>query len=636
MKHFLLFFLGMSQLVLAQQEKAFKHNVSSNETIKEIAKKYNVSEKEILRLNPGAENGLKENTQLLIPNNNSISYLLKKNDVKAEAYVAHQVQPKETLYGISRQHNTTIEAIQLANPEILKEGLKVGQTLNIPSVKVATTPTPKAVPMVTGNVHEVQPKETLFSIARLYNVSVKDLDALNTEVLKEGLKIGMKITIPNKKKTISGQARIINNETVFHVVQPKETKYSISKKYGITIEQLELQNPEIINGLTEGNKLAINKSMLKAKNENEELMIALAEKQAVVEKSKAQNAKIEDLEDRLTVQKELNKKMITLNKLNINLNAIDETKTGSVEKLRLVLDANKKIQDVLIGKLDSLASTMERDLADLKNRDVETLEESKKLEKESYQNIIETDNLILGLKRDLAENRKIYTGIMQKVHRITVQENQEYKKKVKANLSDKDLASIDEINKLSEDQLANEKKNDALLAKVASIDAEKKDELKRKISKATFYSSEAREYDDKLAQVKLQRYQKTAEENQKDVATTTTLPEAAEIRKQLNENIVDEKHPTKMEIIRNLKDLEDGFYMVAQVTDDTAKRDAYAIQLTDAGETKSSFFYNVNTLSYYVYTKIFKTADEAIYEYKTKINDPLFSGLFIVQIAKEQ
>lgn len=634
MKHFLLFFLGMTQLVIAQQEKSFKHNVSSNETITEIAKKYNVSEKEILKLNPGAENGLKENTQLLIPNNNSISYLLKKNDVKAVEYKQHEVTAKETLYSISRQHKVTIEDLQQANPDILKEGLKIGQTLNIPNGNgIATT---KPAQTLTGNVHEVQPKETLFSIARLYNVSVKDLDALNTEALKDGLKIGMRIAIPNKKKTISGQARIINNETVFHVVQPKETKYAISKKYGITIEQLELQNPEIINGLTVGNKLAINKSMLKANNENEELMIALAEKQAVVEKSKAQNAKIEDLEDRLTVQKELNKKMITLNKLNINLNAIDETKTGSVEKLRLVLDANKKIQDVLIGKLDSLASTMERDLADLRNRDVETLEESKKLEKESYQNIIETDNLILGLKRDLAENRKIYTGIMQKVHRITVQENQEYKKKVKANLSDKDLASIEEINKLSEDQLANEKKNDALLAKVATIDAEKKDELKRKISKATFYSSEAREYDDKLAQVKLQRYQKTAEENQKDVATTTTLPEASEIRKELNENIVDEKHPTRMEIIRNLKDLEDGFYMVAHVTDDAAQRDAYAIKLTDAGETKTSFFYNVNTLSYYVYTKIFPTADEAIYEYKTKVNNPLFSGIFIVQIAKEQ
>ena len=633
MKQILLLFLGMSQLVLAQQEKSFRHTVTSTETIAEIAKKYNVSEKELLKLNPGAENGLKENTQLLIPNNNSISYLLKKSDVKAVEYKQHQVLPKETLYGISRQHHTTIEALQSANPELLTTGLKEGQTLNIPDENTIVA---KKTTALSGNVHVVQPKETLFSIARLYTVSVKDLDALNAEALKDGLKIGMEIAIPNKKKTISGQARIINSETIFHVVQAKETKYAISKKYGITIEQLELQNPEIINGLTEGNTLAINKSMLKAKNENEELMIALAEKQAVIEKAKVQNARIEDLEDRLTVQKELNKKMITLNKLNINLNAIDETKTGSVEKLRLVLDANKKIQDVLIWKLDSLASTMERDLADLKEKDVETLEESKKLEKESRRNIVETDKLIMGLKRDMAENRKIYTGIMQKVHRITVQENQEYKKKVKANLSDKDLASIEEINKLSDDQLADEKKNDALLAKVTSIDAAKKDELKRKISKAVFYSSEAREYDDKLALVKLQRYQKTAEENQKDTATTEATPEAAEIRKQLNENVIDENSLTKIEVIRNLKELEEGYYIVAHVFDDAAKRDAFAIQLTDAGETKTSFFYNVNTLSYYVYTKVFQTADEAIYEYRAKVNNPLFTNLFIVQIAKEQ
>ena len=238
-----------------------------------------------------------------------------------------------------------------------------------------------------------------------------------------------------------------------------------------------------------------------AKNENEELMLALAEKQAILERSKAQTVRIEDLEDRLKVQKELNKKMITLNKLNINLNAIDESKTGSVEKLRLILDANKKIQDVLIAKLDSLAITMEYDLEQLKSKDIETLEESKKLEKESYQKIGETNKLILQLKQDLAENRKIFTGTMQKVQRLTVQENQEYKKKVRENLSNKDIASLDEINKINEKVLAEDKKNDVLLNKIEAIDTEKKEILKRKISRASFYSAEAREYDDKLALV---------------------------------------------------------------------------------------------------------------------------------------
>ncbi len=635
MKKLVILLLGVTNFAFAQQERSFKHIVNQGETIAQIAKKYNISEREILALNPGAENGLQENTSLVIPNQQSISYLLKKNNVAAVTYTKHQVTAKETLFGIAKQNNISVEALEKANIETLANGLKEGQILQIPSEKANANSSVKEVNL-SGNFHEVQSKETLFSIARLYNVSVKDLDELNTDLLKEGLKIGQKIAIPNKKKTISGSARIINTETQFHTVLPKETKYSISKKYGITIEQLEMQNPEIINGLVEGNKLAINTSKINAKNENEELMIALAEKQAAIEKSKTQKAKIEDLEDRLTVQKELNKKMITLNKLNINLNAIDETKTGSVEKIRLILDANKKIQEVLIGKLDSLAVVMENDLVDIKNKDIETIEESKKLEKESYKNISETNKLLTQLKQDLAENRKIFSGAMMKVQRLTVQENQEYKKKVRENLSNKDLASIDEINKLNEGQLANEEKNKVVLTKIETIDAEKKNELKKKISKATFYSSEAREYDDKLAMVKLQRYQNNVTNNGKDVASSEEKLESTEIRKKLNEVIVDTSKPTNIEVIRNLKELEDGYYLVTKVFSDAKERDEYALKLTDAGETKASFFYNINNFMYYVYSKKFTMADEAIYEYNLKLNKPLFEGVFIVQIQKEQ
>ncbi|MDI9311754.1 MAG: LysM peptidoglycan-binding domain-containing protein, partial [Limnohabitans sp.] len=178
MKNWIVLLLGFTQIIFAQQEKVFKHIIQKDETISSIAKKYNISINDIIKINPGSEKGIQENTTLFIPNNNSISYLLKKNDVEAVAY----------------------------------------------------------------SKHTVGPKETLFSIARQYNVSVKDLDELNAANIKEGLKIGQQILLPNKKKTLSGQARIINNETIFHTVLPKETKYSISKKYGISIEQLELQN----------------------------------------------------------------------------------------------------------------------------------------------------------------------------------------------------------------------------------------------------------------------------------------------------------------------------------------------------------------------------------------------------------
>lgn len=626
-------FLGISNLVFSQQEKAFEHKVSKGETITQIAKNYNVTVAEIYKVNPGSENGIQENTVLIVPNNKSISYMLKRNNLDVKKYTQHQVTSKETLYSIAKQHNISVEELEKLNTEMLISGLKEGQVLNVAIVNPNQILSTKKVDLL-DNQHQVAPQETLFSIARKYNVSVKDLDNLNSEILKEGLKISQIITIPNKKKTINGEARIINKETVFHTVAPKETKYAIAKKYGITIEQLEMQNPEIINGLVEGNKLAINTSGIKAKNENEELMVALAEKQAEIEKSKAKTQKIEDLEDRLTVQKELNKKMVSLNNLNIDLNAIDETKGGSVEKLKLVLEANKKIQDVLLIKLDSLAINMQNDLDDIKNKDIETLEESQKLERESKSKIGETNEIIAQLKQNLAENRKIYTGIMSKVQRITVQQNQEYKKKVRANLSSKEQVSLSEINKLSEVQLGNEKKNENLLNKIDAINIEKNTEVKRKIAKASYYSAEAREFDDKLAIVKLQRYQKNS--TVEDTSLASKVPEKETIRIDLKEGVYNQNNPTKIEVIKNLNELKNGFYLVHEVFTDSKKRDEFAIKLTDSGEKQTSFFFNVNNFSYYVYSEIIENLDKAVYVYKEKSKKGgLYSNTFIVQILNE-
>lgn len=627
-----------SNFIFAQQEKTLTHKVAKGENIFQIAKSYNITPSDIYKINPGTENGIQENQILIVPNNQSISYNLKKLDAPIiTSQKKHQVLSKETLYSISKQYNVSAENLEKTNEEVLKLGLQVGQTLIIPE----TTQIPVVTETSNNRNHQVQPKETLFSIARLYNVSVQDLDNSNTEALKDGLQIGESIAIPNKKKTLNGQARIINAETVFHVVAPKETKYSIAKKYGISIEQLETQNPEIINGLVEGNKLAINVKQIKPNNDNEELMIALAEKQAAIEKNKAKTIEIEDLQDKLIVQKQMNQKVLKVNSLKVNLNEIDETKGGSAKKLKLVLEANKNIQEILISKLDSLVVTMSNDLEALKNKDIDDLQESKNLEKDSYKNIGETNEMLLDLKRDLADNRKIYTGLMSKVQRITLAENHEYKKKVNENQKIKsnpseDTELLEVIKNIQTKQEANEKRNKQLFTKIDSLGVQKNVELKRRISKATFYSSEARDYDDKLAQAKLKRYQKKALETNKDLADNSeNKPTAEQIKKALKDKDYNEGKAVKIEVLRNLKDVEDGFYIIVNTFAEAEPRDAFARQITDSGEIKTGFFYNINIFTYYVFTKKFKNVNEALFEYNLKKENQLYKNMFIVQIEKE-
>jgi LysM repeat protein len=613
---------------ITAQDSFIEHKIQKGETAYFIAQKYKVSVDEIYKLNPESQSGIKDNQVIKIP---------VHSERKQNQQTTHIVGPKETLYGLSRQYNVSVEALQNANSEILAGGLQIGQELIIPQNSANL---PKTEITTSSKVtHQVVAKESLFSIAREYNVSVQDLENLNKDLLHGGLQIGQTIAIPNKRKTLDGRVRVINQETVFHVVEAKETKFSIAKKYGISIDQLESQNPEIVNGLIVGNKLAINTKEIKPANESEELMLALAEKQVVVEKTKAKTVELEDLKDRLVVQKEMNQKIIKINDLKVNLNDLNGSKDNSVEKLRLVLETNKNVQDILMAKLDSLVNTMNNDLTELKRMDVLNINESKRLEKQSYESISKTSDLSSQLKKELAENRKVYAGLMNKVERIALEENQEYKKKIRESEKNNNTTSLqqrlslEEIKRYKIEQEKGDAQNQLLIAKIDSLDTQKTIEIKRHISKASYYSMEARKFDDKVALMKLKKYQDDAVKNQ----NKTDSPEVSksisveEMKEELKKNPFKNEKNIKIEVFDNLKEVPDGYYLVLGTFTDAASRDKLIMKLIDAGDFNASFFFNINSLSYYVYSDKYQNMDELLYKCKQKEDEELYKNIIIAR-----
>ena len=629
-----LFFVFFLVQFSTAQESFVKYKVNKGETVTQISKKFNISINEIYDLNPDAVNGIQENQVIYL----SVVKLVK-----------HEVMPKETLYRIATKYAVTIEEIKQLNPEI-DNFVKTGQIIIIPKFNknfVAALSQQKKQNFTTEKeltIHEIQPKETLYSIARLYNVSVADLDELNAEILKNGLRIGQEIYIPNKKKTIGGQARIITDETIFHTVKAQETKYGIAKKYGISIDQLELQNPETITGLKVGTQLAINLKNIEPSNNKEELMIALAEKQLLLEKSKivtSENAKlkekhketeallnkktleVEDLQDKALVQKEMNQKVLRVNGLNVNLDEIDEKKSGSAEKLKLVLEANRDVQDLLLYKLDSLVYHLKQDVEAIRSKEITDLETSKQLEKESYANLKETNSLLLQLKQDLAKNRNNYALIMNKVKQINLEENKIYKKK------SRDLAvkktnqkpDVDDLTSMENEQNIAIKQNEDLLNELEKLTSEKENVLKEKLQKASFYSEESRKFDDKLALVKLNRYKEKVKSN------TTN---ASDISQPATDSFTS-TNLVAIEVIENLKEVPNGYYLVVGKFQDAKERDQKIIELINSGATEASFFYNFNTLSYYVYAQTVPNAVSALKFYNLHQNEVLYKNVLIVR-----
>ena len=310
----IVFVFVFNSFYVFSQQKYASHTISNGETISEIAQIYNVDISDLYKLNPKAVNGIKEKMVLLIPNETKKSISVSTLAITSQQHhKTHEVLPQETLFGIAKKYNIFIQDLYKINPNLENQGLKIGQTINIPSTayekpEVEITPNKKneekiisdstknvsnekivASPKLENKIniskskieYKVLPKESLYSIAKKYQISIADLQNANPNLDNKSLKAGQKITIPvNKdlnsslvveKKEIKSQEQIDaiaqvendNNKPKFeisHEVLPKETKYGIAKEYGITISELEKQNPSISKKLLVGSVITIRTS----------------------------------------------------------------------------------------------------------------------------------------------------------------------------------------------------------------------------------------------------------------------------------------------------------------------------------------------------------------------------------------
>lgn len=255
------------------------HFVNSGETLQAIAEAYDVTPEEITRANPEIAGGLKKNQVLKIevkkaselPEKVDVPLPEKENTNQTSPAVTkgkvHSVEPKETWYGISRLYAVPVKDLISANPGI--DTLKIGMQITIPEVSVEKQPQVKSGFLQ----HTVVAHETLFSLSKKYNVSIDELYRHNP-VLNEGLKTGQVLNIPDRSGThpgtVEGQVKPTPPESNVkkveaakevkyrdHIVQKKETLYSISKKYDVEVDDILKANPGITGELEKNQVLRI-------------------------------------------------------------------------------------------------------------------------------------------------------------------------------------------------------------------------------------------------------------------------------------------------------------------------------------------------------------------------------------------
>jgi len=218
-----------------------------------------------------------------------------------KTFIIHQVEARETLFGISKRYQVAVNDI-IQNNEQLEDGLKMGQRIRVPYISKTAIPE-------GSKLHKVEPGETLFAISKKYNVSVGDIlgwnnlqgsdlsvgqslviqgvgevpppktdpgispsPAISAPVVAESNTKELKATVPEKatsSSTKSTEESPVNNSNanrmgsnlpgdwITHVVEQGETLFSITKKYDANMEDIKAWNALNSNNISVGQKLKV-------------------------------------------------------------------------------------------------------------------------------------------------------------------------------------------------------------------------------------------------------------------------------------------------------------------------------------------------------------------------------------------
>lgn len=256
MRKFVLFFAAicMFQIGFAQNKNQevdmVSHTVQLGETVRMLSKKYLVNPTEIYRYNKFAVDGISQGMVLQIP-----------------------VPRKEPV--IQQEEPTPENTSDTAAPSEPQSGYQETPAEAKPQKNKAPKEQITVIDRDSATEHTVEVGETLYSLSRKYGISVDEIKLTNGG-LKKGLKVGQVVKIPSTKTIDStgsslgtmvtptrevAQENTVSTGTITHKVEPKETLYSLSKKYNITVDEIKAQNPELEkHGLQIGQTLTITKN----------------------------------------------------------------------------------------------------------------------------------------------------------------------------------------------------------------------------------------------------------------------------------------------------------------------------------------------------------------------------------------
>lgn len=249
------------------------HRVRRGETVVQIARRYGVTEKELMKANRmRSAKSLQANQVLHIPGAAAArggaetkvasarvgdddkpevsSETSSKSKKRSAGEATHTVKAGDTLSGIARSYKLSVADLRTLN------GLKADDCIRIGQVVKLGTAAEEAAEPATARHHEVKPGEYPSVIAKLYGMTTADLLALNNLTTRSVIQVGDRLvvsgeagsasaspeTVASSKSSKKASAKKSETKPVTHKVATGETASSIATRYGIKTGDLLASN----------------------------------------------------------------------------------------------------------------------------------------------------------------------------------------------------------------------------------------------------------------------------------------------------------------------------------------------------------------------------------------------------------
>ncbi len=282
----------------------------------------------------------------------------------------------------------------------------------------------------------------------------------------------------------------------------------------------------------------------------------------------------------------------------------------SISDLTVQTDKSIETQTQLLRELQAAVSIKEKDLKDLKEEN-DLSEQNIYVEPKPFKSISAENEAIELIRINLD------TIILRHKKKIVQLESLLQERLITFNdpLDDTNLYYRNKISTLKSEQEKAIRYRESLVSSLEQISIATDFERKRRIKRAAYDNDQDRYNQDRKMLNSLKQ--------NVSISNTPLNFEDLDFGRERNDNI---------QILKDVQNTENGYYLVLAVHNNTLKRDEFLTQVISSGYKEVDFFYDVKTSEYYIYSKKFDNINETELALKSKLDEPYNEKINIIKI----